>query len=139
MLDQCVFDLDRADPDTPDLEHVVGAAGVPQEAVLVLCVLVAGPYPVALDGVLGLVVLVPVERARRIALYEQIADPASRRGPAVVVQERCFVARDRLARRARSDRARLVRHEDVQDLRRADAVQDGDPEALLEALEHGWR
>ena len=76
MLDQAVLDFDRADPDAADLEHVVAAPGVPEEAVGVLPVSVAGPDPAPLDRVAGLVVLVPVAGARGVAPHEQVADVA---------------------------------------------------------------
>ena len=79
VRDQRVLDFDRADPQAADLEHVVGAPGVPVEPVGVLRVLVAGADPVPFDRVLGLLVLVPVAGADRIAADPQVADLARRR------------------------------------------------------------
>jgi hypothetical protein len=36
------LDFDRRDPDAADLEHVVASAGVPEEAVRIRAILVAG-------------------------------------------------------------------------------------------------
>ena len=94
VLEQRVFDFRGADPDAADLQHVVGAAGKPEEAVLVLPVLVAGPDPVAGNRVLRLFVPVPVKRTRRVALDQQIADLARRDRAAVLVDEPRLVAGD---------------------------------------------
>src|SRR2546426_8167535 len=56
VLDQRGLDLDRRDPDTADLQHVIGAAGVPEVTVLVLPILVAGLDPRTEERLLGLVV-----------------------------------------------------------------------------------
>ena len=78
VLDERALDLDRRDPDAADLQHVVGAAGVPEVAVGVLVVLVAGLDPVAEERLLGLLVLVPVVGHGRVALDAQVADLALR-------------------------------------------------------------
>src|SRR5690348_15291706 len=78
MLAETIFDFDWADPDGADLEHVVGAAGVPVIAVGILPVLVAGADPVALDHVFSFLVLVPIAGANRVAADEKVSDFALR-------------------------------------------------------------
>ena len=128
MLQQEVFDFRWTDPDAADLQHVVRAPGEPEEAVLVLLVLIAGPDPVAGDRVLRLFVLIPVERTRRVSLDDQIAELAPGNLAPVLVDEARFVAGDRDSARAGTHAPGLVRDEDVQDLCRADAVEDLDAE-----------
>src|ERR1700687_4385182 len=98
MLDQRVLDFHRADPDTTDLEHVVAAAGVPQEPVGVGGVLVAGADPVALDGVPGLVMLVPIGGAGRIAFDQQVANLTRGYRLPVVIDDLRLIPRDGLPR-----------------------------------------
>src|SRR5438445_262429 len=63
VLQQRRLDLDRRDPPAADLDHVVGAAFVPVEAVAVDPVAVAREEPVAEDRMFRLLVLRPVEVA----------------------------------------------------------------------------
>src|SRR2546425_5563003 len=100
----------------------------------VLVVLVAGLDPLTEERLLGLLVLVPVVRHRRVALDADVADLAARHGRAVVVHDGELVARHRHAGRARARVAGTIRDEDVADLRGPDAVDDLDAEALAPAL-----
>ena len=93
----------------------------------------------ALDGVFGLLVLVPVRGAGRVTFDQQVADLADPNGLAIVVQDLRFVARHWLARRSRANRTRLVGDENVADLRRSDTVEDGHAKALLKTFEDRWR
>src|SRR5262244_477413 len=74
VADERVLHLHGRDPDAADLEHVVGAAAVPEEAVRVLVILVARLYPVTEEGGFGLFVLIPVVGHGRVALDAQVAD-----------------------------------------------------------------
>src|SRR6266542_2398445 len=134
MAHEGVLHLDRRDPDAPHLQHVVGAAAVPEVAVVVLVVLVARLDPVAKERGLGLLVLVPVIGHGRVALDLQVADLALRHGPPLVVHDSCLVTRHRQPSRARPRLAGPVREEDVEDLGRADAVENLDAEAVAPPL-----
>src|SRR5207245_6527378 len=130
--------LDRGNPLAGDLEHVVGPAGVPEEAVAVTDVFITGADPIALDGPLGLLVLVPVVGTGGIAFDQQVADLAVRHPPIDVVHYPGFVPGHEGPAAARPDLPRAVGDEDVQHFGGADAVQDLDPIPLLPALvEHG--
>src|SRR5205823_7437613 len=125
--------LDRRDPDAPDLQHVVGATAEPEVTVLVLEVLVAGLDPGTEERLLRLLVLVPVVGHDRVALDAQVPDLAGGHRPPLVVHDDRLVAGHGQARRARPRRTGAVRDEDVEDLRRADAVDELDAEALAPA------
>src|SRR6478672_1593893 len=90
---QRVLDLYWTHPQTADLEHVVRPARVPEVTVGVLRVLVAGADPAALDRLVGLLGLVPVARARRLAVDPQVADLAAPDRLATIVDQPGVVAR----------------------------------------------
>src|SRR6185436_811444 len=91
--------------------------------------------PRALEGVLGLLALVPIHDRRGRAADLQLAQLAGLGDDvAVVVDEPDLVARTGLAGGAIADFARLVGDENVQHLGRADAVQDFGAGALGPAL-----
>ena len=77
--DQRGLDLEGADPDAADLEHVVGAALVAVEALGIAEVLVAGARPFALEGAARLRALVPVALGGGRAADQQLAGLAIRR------------------------------------------------------------
>jgi hypothetical protein len=79
---QRVLDLHRAHRDTAHLQHVVGAPRVPEEALLVLRVLVSGADPRAGHGLLRPFVLVPIAAAGRVTLDQEAADVSRPGGPA---------------------------------------------------------
>src|SRR6202022_972408 len=66
-------DLDRRDPQTAHLDHVVGATLVPVVAFLVDSVAVAGEKPVPENRPLRLSVLSPVERESAVALDVEVS------------------------------------------------------------------
>src|SRR6185503_6660779 len=108
MLDERVLDLDGTHPDPADLHHVVGTARVPVIAVGILAVLVPGSNPPTFNRRLGLVVLVPVARARRIAADEQVADLSHGDVSILVVDDASLVSFDDPAARPGSNRAGAV-------------------------------
>src|SRR6187200_896844 len=114
MLDECVLDLDRTHPQSSDLEHVVGSTRIAEIAGLILRVLVAGPQPLALEGILRPFVLVPVERTRRIAANPQVANLARCDRNAGIVENPRVVSADHDAARARTALAGPVRDEHVE-------------------------
>src|SRR5262249_55154369 len=73
VLRQGRLELDRGEPDSSDLQHVVAAAGMPEVAVLVLAVAVARADPVPAHRAAGGLGFLPVEGHRRIAAYQEIA------------------------------------------------------------------
>src|SRR5262249_3335047 len=138
MLHEGILPPAGRNPNDAALEHRGATAGIPEEPIGVLVVLVARANPVALDGVLGLLVLVPIHGAGGIATYQQIADLARRHRLASLIENARLIASDQPARGPRPYGIRLVGDEDVHDLRRADAIQDGHAEAFSEPLEDGW-
>jgi hypothetical protein len=84
----------RRDVDAAHLEHVVGAPAVGVVAVLVEAVLVAASRPRPLEGVLGLLALVPVhERGGRPADLQLAKLPGLRDEPALFIEQAHFIAR----------------------------------------------
>src|SRR5262249_43250123 len=133
------LDLRRTHPLATDLEHVVGSPRVPVVAVLVDGVLVAGPQPMAFEGVLRLLVLVPVAGAGRVAADPQVPDFAAWYRDGGVIEDARVVATDDLAAGPGTNRAGSVRDEHVQRLGRSDPVDDVDTVALFEAIVQSCR
>src|SRR5205085_2322670 len=138
VFDERVLDLHRADPDPAHFQHVIGAAGIPVEAVGVAIELVAGADPLALDRVLGAFVLVPVVGAGAVALDQEVAHGAIGDVDARIVDDPCFVARDQLAGRAGTSTGWTIGNKDMENLGAADAIQDLDAEALAETIVEGF-
>src|SRR6516162_4554494 len=113
MLEQSVLDLNGAYPHAFYLHHVVGAAHIPVIAVSVSVVFVSGAQPVALNGLFRLFMLVPVARADRIALDEQIAGFAFWNWLSVFVDDAGLITIKHLPARSRPRRARTIGNEHV--------------------------
>src|SRR5262249_50301717 len=97
---QRAFDFYRRDPLARDAEHVVGPAGVPEVAVVVHRVFVAGEEPAASHAIGGEVAAIPVAGGSASAGDEQIADDAAGDIGPFGIGDPDFVARDGLARAA---------------------------------------
>ena len=130
MRDERGLDLDRRHVDAADLEHVVAAAGVHVVAVRVDRVLVAASRPRALERVARLVAVVPVPHRGGRPLDLQLAHLPGGDRAAVVADDAQVVAWHRHAARPVAHVARTIRQEDVQHLRRAEAVENLDAEVL---------
>src|SRR5207249_4723368 len=72
MRDKSAFHFRRAEPPAVDFEEIVGAARVPEVAVFILVVLVAGAEPGPDERGFGSLVLIPIARADGIAFDEEI-------------------------------------------------------------------
>jgi hypothetical protein len=75
-----MLDLGGRDPHSTDLDQVVDAAAVPEEALAVALEEVTGPDRVAAERVLRLLVVSPVEERGRLAGDEQLAVLARHHG-----------------------------------------------------------
>src|SRR5438093_3861572 len=135
VLEECCLDLERRDPDPADLGRVVAPPVVRVVAVGARRVPVAGEDPLAAKRPLRLRALLPVEGGGRRAAELQVADLAGRDGTVALARHARLVAGDDLAGCARARAAGEVRDGDVAELRRADAVEDLEPEARLPPLE----
>src|SRR6185436_7881850 len=133
------LDLERGDPDAGDLEHVVGTAAERVTAVSVAGVFVAGVGPGALECLPGFAALIPVAFGGRGRFDQQLAHLAVRHFLARFVHQPHLVAGYRTAGGAILDVAGRVREEDVQQLRRADAIEDVDTEACLPGIADRFR
>src|SRR5215211_6780224 len=129
-------DLHRRDPEAADLDHVVRASLVPVEAFLVSPVPVAGEDPLALHSRLGLLVVAPVVGRGGIPLDREVPRLAILRGVAFLVEDLGLVTRNGCPAGAGLEGIRRVGDEDVQHLRGADAVEDGQAEGLIPAAPH---
>src|SRR5215210_4890667 len=133
MIPERALDLDRGDPEAADFDHVVRAALVPVEAVLVHPVPITGEEPLALHGLLGLLVVAPVVRRGGITLDREISRLAWLHGISSLVQYLGLITRHGLAAGAGFDLFGRVGDEDVQHLRRADTVENDRAEHLFPA------
>ena len=134
MLHQSRLDLEGADPDAADLQHVVGAAGVGEASIGVADVFVAASHPRALEGLARPGPVAPVHERRRGPPDVQVARLAVRNGASVLGAEFDLVAPHRPAGRAVAHLVGAVGDEDVQHLGRTDPIDDVDAEMALEAL-----
>src|SRR5439155_4763414 len=115
------------------LDHVVRAAAVDEVPVAVLLVLVAGVRPAAAERAQALLAIVPVrDRARRPA-DAQLPDRTAWKRPVLVVDDLHFVSRHGFSGRSVADVTRPEGKEDVQHLRRPDAIEDVDTVAFAPA------
>ena len=133
MGEQRRLDLRAGDVVAGRDDHVVGARLVPEIAVLIHEVGVAGEVPAVLD-VLPLALVGEVAATGRPA-HRKPPDGARRQVAPLRIDDLRLVARHRLARRAGPDLVLARRDEDVQHLGRADAVHDLEPGRGLPRLE----
>src|SRR6185437_8109204 len=114
VFDKSVFEFDGAYPETVDLEHIVGAPGIPEVPILILVILIPGVEPVALESILALFMLVPIAGTDGVALDEQVADFADGNRTAMLVHQAGLAAGNNLAAGAGANCARAVSDEHVQ-------------------------
>src|SRR3984957_3150995 len=131
MGDQRTLDLERRYPDAGYLEHVVAAAAESIAPIGVANVFVAGAGPVPFECPPALAALVPIAFARRGRIHQEFADFAVRYVAAGLVDEPHLVTWHRTPRGAVLDVAGRVRQEDMQQLGRADAIENVDTKARL--------
>ncbi len=108
---------------------------MPEVAVLILIILIAGAEPVAYERLFRFFVLIPVAGTDGISTDPQIANLIRRDGISVVVDNFRIVIRERFAAGARSGLAGTVGNYHVQAFRGAQGIENLDTEALLETLE----
>ena len=133
MRQQGGLDLGTGDVVAGRNDHVVGARLVPEIAVGIHQIGVAGDVPAVLH-VLALARVGEIAASGRSA-HGQAADRAGRHLVAVVVDDARLVARHRPAGRAGADRVLGRADEDVQHLGRADAVEDLDAGCVQPGVE----
>ena len=124
MREKRVFHLDWRDPLASNLDHVVGPALVPIEAVLVHAVQITGDDPLAAHRLLRTGVLAPVGRGGAVASHLENPGAVVRHDIALVIDPAQVVAWHRLAGGSRPHRACAVGAIDVQHLGRSDAVKN---------------
>src|SRR5262244_4504010 len=114
-------------------QQVVGAAHVPVVAVRVLAILVSGVVPLALQNPLRRFLPPPVACEHAPAADEQVSDLSGGHVGAAVINQADPVPGYGATRASRARFTDAVADEDMQSLRRADAIQDFDAEALAPA------
>src|SRR5215467_5665741 len=87
--------------------------------------------PVAVDGILCLLVLVPIVCCRTVATNQEVADIALLHRMAAFIGNQRLIARYELACAAWSDLASTITDEDMQNLGAADAIEDLYMEGVL--------
>ena len=118
-----------------DFEEIVGTAGVPEEAVLVLAIFVAGAKPFVYEGGFCFFGLVPVGGAEGVTFYPEVTDFVGGGGIAGVVGDFRFEAGKDFAAGPGFYFAGAIRDNHVQAFRGAKSVEDFDAKALTEAFE----
>src|SRR5712691_5087749 len=136
VLHQRRLDLDRRGPEPAHLDHVVGATLVPVEALRIDAVAIAGEEPFSEHRPLRLLVLGPIKRECAVAFDIQVSRLPRRNGLALVVEDLQLVTGDRLAAGTGPNVVEPVGTIDVEQLGRADAVEDGQAVSLLPAAPH---
>src|SRR5262249_33876268 len=116
-------------------DHVVGARLVPEVAVLIHRVCVAGEIPALLNIVL--LALVRQIAAASRALHREAADDTRRRGITLFIEHTGAVPGYGFARGAGTDVFTRGRDEDVQHLGGADPIDENDPSLFLPQLPGG--
>ena len=135
VLEARGLDLERPDPVPGGDDHVVGAALVPDVAVLVEARRVLGVEPLAVERLLAGLVVAPVaERIVRVRARAQadLAALALRHRPLVLVEDRDVPARHRLAHRALADLHERVVGDQRVGLGEAVVVEHGEAVLLAE-------
>src|SRR6202034_1837239 len=138
VLEEDALDLDAGDVVAGGDDHVVGACLVPEIAVLVLDVGVAGEVPPVLDVDARALQVVEVAAAGGAA-HGQAADGAGRHGLAGGVDDTGLVPRDDAAGGAGTDVVARGADEHVEHLGGTDAVDDRDAGGAAPGLESGDR
>src|SRR5579875_279545 len=126
MRDERRFDLAGRHPHAAHLQHVVAAPAMHEIAVAVLVELVAGLGPFADERCARALSVVPVTERGGRACDVEVSDLPARHGIAVLADEPDAISADRFSRRSIAHRAGTIRDENVQHLRRSDAVDDID-------------
>src|SRR5437879_2545022 len=89
--------------------------------------------PMAVDGILRLLVLIPVVGRSAITTNKQIANLSLWHDMAAFISNQGFIAWNRPARATWTYLSEAVANEDMQDFGTADAIEDIDVEAVLPA------
>ncbi len=118
-----------------DFEEIVGAAGVPEEAVLVLAIFVSGAEPLIDESGFCFFGLIPVSGAEGIAFYPEIADFVGGGGIAGFIGDFRFKTGEDFAAGAGLYFAGTIGDDHMQAFRGAEGVEDFDAEAFAEAFE----
>ena len=139
MRDEGALDVERRDPDSRHLKHVIGAPAVKVIPAIADTVFVACVRPLAAKRAPGFFPLQPVALSGAWPANDKLADfPGSDRS-AIIVQQLCVIAGHRRARGAVANLARPVGDKNVQHLGRADAVNDFNADLLLPAFANFFR
>src|SRR5215203_865202 len=120
MAHQAMLDLGRSDPDPAHLDQVVRAAAVPEVAVGVALEEVTRANAVAVEGLLRLLVLAPVEERGGVPLDPELP----------ILGDVRLVAGHELTGASRLGAAGAIRDVDVVRLGRADPVEHLDAEGI---------
>ena len=138
MLEQRALDLERPDPVRRREDHVVRAADEPEVALLVGHAAVACHVPAVPEDRLGLVARLPIpgEQRRRAAEQGDVALHARAADLRMIVDHRDVVPGSREPHRAGSHLHSWRVGDEERVLGLAVPVVHGDPERILEALDH---
>src|SRR6266487_1690434 len=131
MGDKRSLYLYRRNPLSTYLQHIVGATAIPEVSAGIFVILVACMNPVAIDNILGLLVLVPIICSCAVSAYQQIANIALLYRVTTFVGNQCLVARHKLAGTTWLYLACAITDKNVQYFRATDAIEDLNIEFIL--------
>src|SRR5205085_5320512 len=106
-------------------------AAIPEIAVRVLIILVTSVNPVAVNGIFGLFVLVPIERGRTISANQEITNVSLLDRVSTFIGNERFVAWDELSCTPWPYLTCTITDENVQNLGAADTIENIYVEFLL--------
>src|ERR1700674_65384 len=135
MAEQRVLHFNRRNPHTRDFQHVVRAAAVVEVAVRIAQKFVARHNPFAALCTCGQIRNFPISFERAFAAHPEISDFATGHGFSRIVNNFCIVARDGKTAAPRLAFPWPTGNKHVQHFRRANPVEDLDPESTLPAPE----
>src|SRR5229473_5255306 len=134
MGEQGIFYLQRREPPAAHLQHLVSPSAEPEVARFVLPEFVRRNAPVAPEGLLALLVLLPVFERHRVPADPESADLPAGSLATVVIADLRVVALHHPAQGPQLYIVQAVGDEDVKHLGRAYPIEDLDPGRLLPAM-----
>src|SRR5258708_1803057 len=131
---QNIFNFNRRDPLPGRLEEIITAPHVPPETIRIASVKIPCAHPAIHERFRSGLRPLPVTWGRAAAPNPEVARLAAGRRHALMINHACFITTQQLSAAAIAYIARVVRHEHVQHLSRADSVQNFDAKSSLPVL-----
>src|SRR6266404_2069673 len=131
---QNIFYFKRRNPLAGWLETIIAAPLMPPETISIATVKIPCAHPAIHEGFRSGLRPLPVMTGRAATPNPEVACFAVGRRHALMINQACFITTQQLSAAAIAHIARVVRHEHVQHLSRADPVQNFDAKSSLPVL-----